>query len=131
MFSTISRQRVFIVTQNTSTWIFSSKSCSFWNSARRFRSSFANSRKVVVYYSYGYSWYNDNVLIACLFHVVENWSILNETVYIQGVSKMLEIRKLEILEIILSNIFLCENFRYGFVTELLTKKHWPIIKRVA
>lgn len=44
---------------------------------------------------------------------------------------MLEIRKPEIPEIILSNIFLCENFRYGFVNELLTKKHWPIIKRVA
>lgn len=81
-------------------------SCSFWNSARHFRSSFANSRKVIVYYSYGYSWYNDNVLIACLFHIVENWSILNETTYIQGVSKILEyLRKLEIPEIILSNAF--------------------------
>lgn len=32
---------------------------------------------------------------------------------------MLEIRKLKIPKIILSNIFLCENFRYGFVNELL------------
>lgn len=27
-------------------------------------------------------------------------------------------------------IFLCKNFRYDFVNELLMKKHWPITKRV-
>lgn len=35
--------------------------------------------------------------------------------------KMLEHLKLKISEIILSNIFLCKNFYYGFINELLTK----------
>lgn len=38
--------------------------------------------------------------------------------------------KLEIPEIISGNVFLCKNFHYCFVNELLTKKHWPITERI-
>lgn len=35
--------------------------------------------------------------------------------------KMLKDLKLKISDVILSNIFLCKNFHYGFINELLTK----------
>lgn len=35
--------------------------------------------------------------------------------------KMLKDLKLKISDVILSNIFLCKNFYYGFINELLTK----------
>lgn len=51
-----------------------------------------------------------------------NKNPLNDCRDIQGVLKMSwNIRKLEIPEIISNNIFLCKNFRYGFVNELVTK----------
>lgn len=51
-----------------------------------------------------------------------NKNPLNDCRDKQGVLKMSwNIRKLEIPETISNNIFLCKNFHYGFVNELLTK----------